>query len=438
MIYNNCTLRIMFVFFTTILLIRAKEIQLIPVETSITSALEIYTVEKPKSDNSNIYHIVKTNNKLLFCDDNMTFVKEREIVPDGRTNIHPSKLNRYFLLEEFVSLAEYKFEVGLRRYTLIDNRNNQYHVKEEPLVYDYFTTKKTVISDIDGTMYELETSTAEFTIRSRNGNEIKRIKLYEDFKYWYSGLNGYIDISADGSTVVVNMNRTNFVPERKTKPRIPLRGKDAGKEIPRKFIEGQSGEPHLFLFDNTGKLLWKQALTNETAMGLSVTDKVEYIFASSHTNHPDRGIRETVTTIYDVSGNSLHKFSFLFGKYCLKDDLLVVEDRTILTGNYIRAIELQTGEEKWKQSFDERNLDIINADINGNIIVVTSDWLHPEMTYHRKLRVINSIDGLLKQKVDLGLMRGRMSNFHSLEYFPQTSKGQLYKTGMKKQKRSIY
>ncbi len=59
MIYNNCTSRIMFVFFTTILLIRAKEIQLIPVETSITGALEIYTVEKPKSDNSNIYHIVK-------------------------------------------------------------------------------------------------------------------------------------------------------------------------------------------------------------------------------------------------------------------------------------------------------------------------------------------------------------------------------------------
>jgi len=416
--------RILINLFCCSVFLTAGEYDLVPVETSITGALEIYTVERPEADISGIYHVVRTSDKLLFCDSNLTVIKEREIVPDGRTKIHPSKFNRYFLLEEFVSLAEDRFEAGLRRWTLIDYRGTQYYSEDEQLGYDYFTTKKTVISDVDGTMYELETSTAEFTIRSRYGEQLKRIKLYDDFGYWYAGLPGYIDISTDGSTVAVAMNHRQFIPERQTKPRIPLRGKDAGKEIPGRFIKGQSGEPHIFVFDRNGVLKFDRSLVNESTMKLSITSNSQYIFSSSYTSHPHRGIRRTTTTIYDANGVSRFDFDFSFWEYLMTDDKLLVFRRK---ERQLVAIDLITGRVDWEADLNARNVDRIEILDQHRVLVILNNGRDADFRIEGcRISFIDRTTGSITETVIIGNLPKGAGALHSSQFFPLFAEGRIF------------
>lgn len=402
-----------------------QQLNIILVDSTITNVQEVYTVKETDSSENFIYNVVKTNDKILFCNKNFLVLDEKTIEPDSRTKIFCSKLHKYFLLKENLYLAEDKFSTGQKQITLIDYKNNQYFSKIEYLEYDYYETRKTVISDFNGNVYELETSTAEFIIKSRFGVELKRINLYDNFEYYYTGLPGYIDISADGNTVAIIMNRTQHIHERMTGQRKALRGKDKDKIIRSKYIQGQNGEPNLFVFNKEGVKLLQKQLPGETSMGVSVTNNAEYIFASTNTFHPQKNIRKSNTVIFNIEGNTIHNFPFVFSNFDLANNLLVVACRC--KERYLSAINLNNGEIEWKMKLG-KNITSVDITEYGWINVISDDGLlRPPSNTEYQLLNININDGKILQSLPLGKFIHSVPNIKKSYYLAQEKEKHIYK-----------
>jgi len=346
---------------------QSKQMVIKEIQTNIQNPLGIVSVEKPEDDLSAFQYIIRTNDQLLFCDNNYQTLKVRDVKPNDKTQMILSKKCRYVLTEEIISLPEKELGSGEKIYTLFDYKGNQYWSKKVKIYWDEIENSEMIISDFNGWLFLLNKKDACLHIIEKNGSE-RIVKLFENIDI-LPMREGYIDISKDGRNIVILINK-NYAENERTITKIPLRGPNKGKEDTR-HISKRDGEPIIFHFNEMGELQSKKVEDKESAANIVISDDGNYIVCTLR--NFDKTIEEdgywitkVYSNIFSLKGTlSLCPIDILF-----IDGELITGYRQFGTNNYLlSAFDIESLTKRWTTELSIMPITISNISVNNDNLV---------------------------------------------------------------------
>ncbi len=114
--------------------------------------------------------------------------------------------------------------------------------------------------------------------------------------------------------------------------------------------QNPSGEPHLFLFDSSGKEKWRVPIAQTTAQNLAISPDGKYLVASGYSVLREQQLVKK-TILFKKDGTSFKEFSFLFHQAHFTP-----QTQRLLLANHstVRQIDLKTGTLLWEKSFNPK------------------------------------------------------------------------------------
>lgn len=378
---------VMLIMFTCIVM--AKQYKIVDISFNGKSIESIYQIDV-KNKLSQVSYVVRTKSKLLFCNNNFDVIDERPI--DNSTSIINSKKNNYFLLVNEVKSPE-KFSKGYESWTLIDKDNIAYGYKEKNIHWDSMDIIKTIVSDYNGVIYQLDVYPAKLVIYNSNIELTNTVLLFENSERYISRRGGF-DISEDGKHLAININKSRLIYPSK-QGRAPIR-KVNEKRITDSYNEGKSGEPTLMLLDNNGKILFSKQINNHASGKVNIVKNGKYILTSSKTFDIKNDIRQLNTDIFDGNGKALKRLEFLYSDYSY-----ISEEQILLTNNYknksyLISINAKNNNNQWKTTFNKKIVSLNSGD-NKKIQVLTGDL--SDAIYNGKIFILDNDGKIIYQEM---------------------------------------
>ena len=187
-----------------------------------------------------------------------------------------------------------------------------------------------VLSDRDGTLVLGESATARLFFFGPDGRLLREVTLFPDAEYDLERLL-QIDVSADGRRVAVLAGRRGASPL------------DAG-------VPNPSGEPHVFLFDADGNLLWQRRLQGGAPQNVALSPDGEFLLASSYSSYSD-GRLERSTALLRRDGTVVRTLPVLFrsAAFAPQAGAVLLADRSAA-----RLIRLSSGEALWQVRYSRK------------------------------------------------------------------------------------
>jgi len=284
-------------------------------ETTIQNIQNLVEIEKDEGDKSPQTYIIKTSDKLLFCDKNYNPLSSVDIIPN-ETQILLSKKSHYVLTREYLNNQESQLKV---RFTLYGYKGNKYWSREEIMMYDVSDQRSQVISDLNGNLFEMDASTAIMKITDIHGM-ITEIRLFDEaplLKHRFQS----IDISKNGKCLAVCVNK-QVVIAGGTIRKTPVRGPNKSKEQVFEIGE-KNGEPYVFLIDYDGKLIRQKQEEYHSVSLINISDDGSRIACSFYTfNSADEEISTDKTIIYNRQLEQIANLDFLVRDIIYDNDMI--------------------------------------------------------------------------------------------------------------------
>jgi len=317
------------------------------VQTDIENPIAVIPVTKMEGDESLIQYIVKTEDQLLFVDENYNTIHTRQIQPGRKSHITLSKQCRYLLLHEVLMYAEKGID-GKATITFLDYTGKEYWSKEISLIWDSRGYTNRFISDYNGNVIEFVCKDVLLVrVITPRGEEKITTKIFDDIDKWDKS-GPYCDITTSGEYIAILVDKYLPVPEAVLR-RLPLRGPDKGKEIitQQKF---QDGEPHVFLFNSDGVLLNKRKCEKEKAVNLVISDDESPLIIVTTSDldlkkKPDESVK---TNVFDINFNLLYSLPIIPYRYCIINGSIVIGHKDKVNKEPIlSAFDVSNGEKQW-------------------------------------------------------------------------------------------
>jgi len=108
---------------------------------------------------------------------------------------------------------------------------------------------------------------------------------------------------------------------------------------------GKSGYPHLLLFDQRGRELWRRPLEGYWSGQVAISPHGRFIVASSYQFSETEGVSQKVSVVLDSSGQEVARLSFLFrhASFSEDDHQMILANRWELIG-----LDLPSGQIRWR------------------------------------------------------------------------------------------
>jgi len=291
-----------------------------------------------------------TKNEVYFCDDNFNILTKRQLSRDPIIN--PSKNGKYFLITENPKNSP----ENIYTITLLDNNGVEYNVEE--VIYSENVTTNTIydVSDYDGSIVKYTSSKARLQIYSKYNVLIREMVLFDENQDYPSY--ALMDISTNGKIIALLLNESN--PSRGS---IPLSAKERRLEVKKEFDKTQqiSGNPHLFVIDIGGKVLFSKNFSEHESIGnLKINNNGELILCGIVEYDEKRfSPGGEITYCFNIKGKMLFKKDIYYAKVLFTDD-------SILLGNkYEVSLIDYIGNKYWSNtSFDTspRSFSLVSGD----------------------------------------------------------------------------
>jgi len=341
------------------------------VQTDIENPIAVIPVTKFEDDESLVRYIVRTDDRLLFVDENFNIIRTRQIQPGRETNLDLSKQCKYLLLYEVLSYPK-KGVDGKEKITLIDYNGMEYWSKEIVLIWDSRGYTKRFISDDNGNVIEFVCKDVLLVrVITPSGEEKNTTKLFDDIDKWDES-GPYCDITTSGEYIAILVDKYLPLDEAILK-RVPLRGPNKGKEIV-KHREFQDGEPHVFLFNSDGVLLNKRKCEKEKAGNVVITDGDSPLIIVTTTNvdYQKNPNEYSKTNVLNKNLDFLYSLPTCPHKYCVINGSIVIGHKDKINKEPIlSAFDISNGEKQWTAPLERDPIFIYKGDGEDNNIIHT-------------------------------------------------------------------
>lgn len=370
------------------------------VKTDIENPIAIVPVEKPANDISPVKYIIRTSDKLLFCDENYEPVNMRIVQPDWKTEMILSKKCQYILINETLSSPNEKGDVGKILLTLLDYKGNQYWSKEKTTYWDMMGTGERAISDANGNLFDFDKTNAQLRIIDKTGSTKKKFKFFEDQPVMSE--TGDMDISKNGEYIIILINKKHAERER-TATRIPVRSPNKGRTI-RKHIIKQDGEPHIFLFNKDGELLYKIKEDEEESCKILISDDGGIIICSLR-DFDKPSDEDLVTKIYNREFDLIGSLMPYPRGVIIKKNRIIISRRKPGTKKYlISAYNMETLNNLWSTELSNTAISISNMTVNDIDLIKVVTQKGPTFTkpYSEFKSFLIDYNGAILDSIELG------------------------------------
>jgi len=323
----------------------SKQIVIKEIQTDIQNPTGIITIEGLSNKSSPIKQIIRTDQALLFCDENFQVINQRSLKKN--TRITCSKNFKYLLVDDQTINDKKGFE-KTKELTLIDNNGKEFWSKtgiiegEEDKIY-YKP------SDYNGNVFQVDHDYSTLTTISNDGKNISKVELFENMEY-RPGRRLIMDISKSGEYCVVLTEKFNSHARTASSARIEriIANNKILREDTMKVIEKEVGEPSLFLFNYDGVLLNKMRVQGEQPSSLFINDDGTLIFYAIQNldTHDDNYIITLINNNFEelfsksISG---HTITVLF-----TNNLLIITYLDTIDDKFkLVALDINTGFISW-------------------------------------------------------------------------------------------
>jgi hypothetical protein len=347
---------------------QSKQMVIKEIQTDIQNPTGIITIDEPFDKSSPVRQIVRTEQELLFCDENFRIINRRAI--DGQQMILSKK--GYFLLlyKKLQSNSKVNF-------TLIDYKGNEH------LQFSQFADKyhdiDVILSD-NGTIFILDLSTLKLATIAKSGEYINKINLFDKYEgYPYKNIK--IEVSKSGEyCIILTEKKPSNRPEFLARNRV----RHINPGTP-EYSERIDGEPHLFIIDTKGEILRSVRVAEEEVRALFINDDASMILYT--VGDIDSKENYYITTLVN---NKLEKifssnFPFVPGKVLFMEEAIVIGYWSIKEKcSKISLFDKNTGGEIWSTKLDYAPLTILNPNLKDqtfNLIACSTATIHSPSIY---------------------------------------------------------
>ncbi|APF19820.1 hypothetical protein Calab_0271 [Caldithrix abyssi DSM 13497] len=197
---------------------------------------------------------------------------------------------------------------------------------EEPLLNPESIPSVTVLDN--GALILSEAPIGRLAFYSTSGRLLRELQLFDDASYDLERVLMVAPAAADANRIAVLASKRGSAPLDSDAPR-------------------PTGEPHLFMFDYQGNLMWQQALPEAAPSNIAFSPDGEHLLVSVHSAYLFKPIVKK-TLLVTADGALQKTFSFLFKQI----DFARAQKRALLADRFtVRQINLQNGELEWEHHF---------------------------------------------------------------------------------------
>lgn len=246
-------------------------------------------------------------------------------LPPNPLPVQFSQNGKYMAMQSFPRPVEKSPTPGILQIDITDRTGNALYALDQEIHYDQ-KYPYVAISDFDGAAILGNNSEGILRFFNNSGQLLREVQLFSDASYSMERIMG-IDISADGSRVAV------------------IAGK-RGASSAQSAVPNPSGDPHLFLFTNSGEELWRQPLPDYSASNVIISGNAETIIVGTYTAGLPEGFRKR-SFLFDPQGAQIAEIPMLLKQARFSSDA----NTALLWNNQdIRSINTVDGTENWQQS----------------------------------------------------------------------------------------
>ena len=355
---------------------QSKQMVIKEIQTDIQNPTGIITIDEPFDKSSPVRQIVRTEQELLFCDENFRIINRRSLKKN--TRITCSKNYKYLLLDDQKINDKKGFE-KTKELTLIDNNGQEIWSKtgiiegEDDKIY-YKP------SDYNGNVFQVDHDYSTITTISNDGKNINKFELFESIEY-RPGRRLYMDISKSGEYCVVLTEKFNSHARTASGAKIEriIANNKILREDTMKVIEKEGGEPTLFLFNNDGVLLNKMRVQGEQPSNVFINDNGTLIFyvIQNLDTHDDNCIITLINNNFEelfsksISG---HLITVLF-----TNNLLIITYLDTIDDKFkLAALDINTGFISWINELRYVPVSLFEID-NQSFSLITCSEVYGEL-----------------------------------------------------------